>query len=54
VEMMICTRGEATIKDLGDGETTDLSRGISIVVPSAVKQYRVEGDATIYKAAVPL
>jgi mannose-6-phosphate isomerase len=54
VEMMICTRGKATIKDLGDGETTDLTRGISIVVPSAVKQYRVEGDATLYKAAVPL
>jgi mannose-6-phosphate isomerase len=54
VEMMICTRGEATIKDLGDGETTDLTRGISIVVPSAVERYRIEGDATIYKAAIPL
>ena len=54
VEMMICTRGKATIKDLGDGETTDLTRGISIVVPSAVEHYRIEGDATLYKAAVPL
>ena len=52
--MMICTRGKATIKDLGDGETTDLTRGISIVVPSAVEHYRIEGDATLYKAAVPL
>lgn len=54
VEMMICTKGEATIKGLGDGETTGLTRGISVVVPSAVEQYRIEGDATLYKAAVPL
>jgi mannose-6-phosphate isomerase len=53
VEMMICTKGEATIKDLGDGMTTDLTRGIAVIVPSAVEQYRIEGDATIYKAAVP-
>jgi mannose-6-phosphate isomerase len=54
VEMMICTKGEATITDLGNGETTGLARGASIIVPAAVEQYRVEGEATIYKAAVPL
>jgi mannose-6-phosphate isomerase len=54
VEMMICTEGEATITDLGDGETTGLTRGTSIIVPAAVQQYRIEGEATLYKAAVPL
>jgi len=54
VEMMICTKGQATVTDLGDGETTGLTRGSSIVVPAAVEQYRIEGEATIYKAAVPL
>jgi mannose-6-phosphate isomerase len=54
VEMMICTKGEATVTDLGDGETTALARGASIIVPAAAEQYRIEGVATIYKAAVPL
>jgi mannose-6-phosphate isomerase len=54
VEIMICTRGEATITDLGDVETTDLNRGASIIVPAAVEHYRIEGEATLYKAAVPL
>jgi mannose-6-phosphate isomerase len=54
VEMMICTKGEATITNLGDGEATGLTRGTSIIVPAAVEQYRIEGEATIYKAAVPL
>ena len=54
VEMMICTKGEATVADLGEKETTGLTRGASIVVPAAVEQYRIEGEAEIYKAAVPL
>jgi mannose-6-phosphate isomerase class I len=51
---MICTKGEARISELRDGETTALTRGTSIVVPAAVEQYRIEGEATLYKAAVPL
>jgi mannose-6-phosphate isomerase len=54
VEMMICTKGEARITNLGDGETTGLPRGASFIVPAAVEQYRIEGEATIYKASVPL
>ncbi len=54
VEMMICTEGKATVTDLGDGEITRLTKGTSIIVPAAVEQYHIEGDATIYKAAVPL
>jgi mannose-6-phosphate isomerase len=54
VEIMICTKGEATITDLENGETTGLTKGTSIIVPAAVEQYRIEGEATIYKAAVPL
>jgi mannose-6-phosphate isomerase len=54
VEIMICTKGEARISELREGETTALTRGTSIVVPAAVEQYRIEGEATLYKAAVPL
>ena len=54
VEIMICTQGEAGVTDLGDGDTTGLTKGTSIIVPSAVNQYRIEGEATIYKATVPM
>lgn len=54
VEIMICTGGEARIRNLGSGEIMDLSRGNSIIVPAAVKQYWIEGVSTIYKASVPM
>ncbi|MFP3870384.1 MAG: mannose-6-phosphate isomerase, class I [Syntrophobacteria bacterium] len=53
VEIMICTGGEARVTDLSDGQTTRLTKGTSIIVPAALEQYRIEGNATIYKAAVP-
>jgi mannose-6-phosphate isomerase len=54
VEMMICTDGEVSVTDLNDGDNTRLTRGISIIVPAAVKQYSIEGDGILYKAAVPV
>jgi len=54
VEIMICTEGEASIKDLGTCEILSLIRGRSVVVPAAVVQYRIDGEATLYKASVPL
>lgn len=53
VEIVICTKGEARITDLSDGAITLLTKGSSIVVPAAVEQYSIEGEATLYKAAVP-
>lgn len=54
VEILICTEGEADIRDLGTGKLLPLTRGKSIVVPAAVVQYRIEGGATFHKASVPL
>ena len=54
VEMMMCTEGEVSVTDLRAGGITRLTRGISIIVPAAVDQYRIEGDGILYKAAVPL
>jgi len=54
VEIMICMEGDAHITDLGSGEILELSQGTSIIIPAAVKQYRLEGVSTVYKAAVPL
>jgi mannose-6-phosphate isomerase len=54
VELMICTHGEATITDLKTDDAIRLNRGTSVIIPAAVEKYRIEGDATLYKAAVPV
>jgi mannose-6-phosphate isomerase len=53
-EIMICIAGRGRITDLRRGETLSLTRGVSLLVPASVDQYRIEGRATIYKASVPL
>jgi mannose-6-phosphate isomerase class I len=50
----MCMEGEADIADPGTGEVLALTKGRSVIVPSAVSQYRIEGMATLYKASVPL
>jgi mannose-6-phosphate isomerase len=54
VEIVICTEGEARVTDLSDGAITHLTKGTSIIVPAAMEQYRIEGQATLYKATVPV
>ena len=54
VEILICLKGKADVKDLGNSELLRLDKGKSIIVPSAVSQYQIEGNATFYKASVPL
>jgi mannose-6-phosphate isomerase len=59
VEIMICTEGEAHMTDLGHAEELSLNKGTAIIIPAAAGPYRIEGhrikgNATIYKAAVPL
>lgn len=54
VEILLCTNGDATIYDLNNILEIALPKGRSVLVPAAVKNYRITGDATIYKAAVPI
>jgi mannose-6-phosphate isomerase len=54
VEIMICTGGAARVTHLSNGEMIHLPKGGSVIVPAAVEQYSIEGDATLYMAAVPL
>ncbi len=54
VETMICLEGDAQISDLGSGDVLSLTKGTALVVPAAIEHYRIEGKATLYKAAVPL
>lgn len=54
VEILICVSGGAVVTDLRSREAFDLSKGKSVVIPSAVSGYTLEGNATLYKASVPM
>lgn len=53
VEIILCMQGQAAIRAAGDRRETVLKRGDSVLVPAAVQGYRLEGEATLYKAGVP-
>jgi len=53
VEILICLEGAARITDPGKGPCLALERGRSVIVPASVARYRMEGTATVYRAAVP-
>jgi len=52
VEIMICMEGGAEIKDLESGQVETVAKGKSLLIPSALSQYQIVGEATIYKATV--
>lgn len=54
VEILLCTDGNAQITDLGKNETVIVHRGVSVIIPAVTDKYRIEGKATLYKAAVPI
>lgn len=54
VEILLCTDGEAIMTDAGGKETLQVQKGKSVVVPAAVDRYRIDGQAVLYKAAVPI
>ena len=53
VEIILCTQGQARIENNGATETLDIKKGTSVIIPAAVKNYRIIGQGTFYKAAVP-
>jgi mannose-6-phosphate isomerase class I len=42
------------ITDLGQNVDLEVNRGKTIIIPAAVEQYRIKGNAILYKAAVPV
>jgi mannose-6-phosphate isomerase len=54
IEILLCTKGKATISDLEKNDGVALDRGQSILIPAGVSGYRLKGNGTLYKAAVPL
>ncbi len=53
-EIAICLEGSATIMDLDGRESLILRKGRSLLIPAAAPPYRLLGNATLYKATVPL
>jgi mannose-6-phosphate isomerase len=54
VEILLCTDGDVIITDLGNNEKLFFGKGKSIIIPASVKRYSIEGNAILYKAAVPV
>lgn len=54
LEIMICTQGKVEITDVAAGEVLQVSRGSAFLVPAMVKEISMEGEATLYKATVPV
>ncbi len=53
VEIVLCINGKATITDIEKESFIPIGGGASVIVPAAVNLYRIDGEATFYKASVP-
>jgi len=54
IELIFCTEGSATIYDVDGVQAIDIFKGTSIVIPSAMNKYTIKGNATLFKATVPI
>jgi mannose-6-phosphate isomerase len=54
VEILFCSDGDGNIRDLGTDEAISFSKGSAFVIPAVIEKYIIAGDATLYKAAVPI
>lgn len=53
-DILLCSGGEATMQDTGTKNSIHIKKGDSVLIPAAVKAYKISGNAGFYKAAVPL
>ncbi|MBU4067066.1 MAG: mannose-6-phosphate isomerase, class I [Proteobacteria bacterium] len=54
VEIILCADGKAFVTDISINENITLTRGTSVIIPSSVKKYKIEGKTTLYKASIPV
>lgn len=54
IEIMLCVKGTGDIVDDKSRKRIRIGRGLSVVIPAAVRGYTVIGKLTAYKAAVPV
>ena len=54
IEILLCTEGQMHIKAIdSDNEAIDTQKGGTVLVPSIIGQYKIEGKGVLFKAAVP-
>jgi len=54
VEILLCTEGTATITDISNNYQLSINKGASVIVFASALQYHLAGQATLYKATVPV
>ena len=55
IEILLCTNGKTQLKSMsGRGEPIEVQKGVSVVIPADIAQYKIEGRGQFFKAAVPL
>ena len=54
IEILLCTDGDAVVADFAENKSVHIKKGMSILIPAAVKKYSIKGEAVFYKAAVPI
>ena len=53
-EIIICTNGKVEIFEEQLEKKKIIQKGESVIIPAMVKKYYINGDATLYKAGVPI
>ncbi|GBC61206.1 mannose-6-phosphate isomerase, class I [Desulfonema ishimotonii] len=51
-EILLCTDGAVRISGSGDAEELPVGKGTSVFIPARVREYRISGQGTLYRAAV--
>jgi mannose-6-phosphate isomerase len=54
VEILFCTQGRGHIRQPGADRSLEFGRGDSFVVPAAAGHYQVTGEASLFRAGVPV
>jgi len=53
-EILLCSDGQAAMQNTGTNHSLNIKKGDSVLIPAAVKAYKISGKAVFYKAAVPV
>lgn len=52
IEILLCTDGQATLSNPDDALV--IRKGMSVIIPAAAAAYNIKGQATVFKASVPV
>ncbi|MBT3312507.1 MAG: mannose-6-phosphate isomerase, class I [Desulfobacterales bacterium] len=55
VEIILCIEGNASVSNIhANGDAVMLEKGTSVLIPASIPEYEINGNATLYKASIPL